>query len=87
MVGAAEEAEGDGDMKECENICEMPTLAEIEIHQSEETGKIYLEFITMFESEISTDLEYGIWYESKPLPDKALKKIIKILEKYGVEED
>ena len=62
-------------MEETENVCNMEKIATIEIRQSEQTGKKYLNFICW------NDRGYnGIWQESKEIPEDVIEKIYKILE-------
>ena len=52
--------------KENENICNLPTLAKIELHRSKETGAYYLNFI-----EWVSDWNEGIWQDQEISEDMA----------------
>ena len=47
-------------LKEKENVCGMPLIAKIEVHQSEETGEYYLNWIAWTDK-----LPIGLWVDQR----------------------
>lgn len=56
-----------------ENVCNMPTIAKIDIHKSKETGRYYAEFIQFRECNDSS--KCGVWTE-KRITKKMVQEIL-----------
>lgn len=69
---------------EDENVCNMEELGTIEIYKSEQTGKIYANFILLDGSDNS-----GIWLDTKEIfpdeLDEIKNKLLSIIAKRGEE--
>ena len=61
-------------ISETKNICNMPTLMEIKVHQSEETGKLYIDFIEW----CSDNKIHGFW-QDKSISEDQLSAFLSIL--------
>ena len=61
--------------KEKHNVCGLPKIADIEIRQSKETGKYYLNWIAWVD-----DLPIGLW-TTQPLPKSKVDKILGMLKR------
>lgn len=63
---------------EKDNICNLPLIALIEIHRSDETGNKYLNFIS-WDDNSGIGIKKGRWME-KRIFESDLIKIIKVLK-------
>ena len=59
---------------ETKNVCNMPSLMKIEVHQSEETGKLYIEFIEW----CSDNGDHGLW-QNKSITESQLYMLFTML--------
>lgn len=62
-------------MLEAENVCNMPELFTMELHQSEQTGKLYLNFISWIGS-----TEVGEWMDIE-ITSKDVENLLEIVKK------
>lgn len=63
---------------EKDNICNLPLVALIEIHRSDETGYKYLNFIS-WDDDSGIGTKKGRWTE-KRISESDLTKIVKVLK-------
>ena len=61
------------DDEETENICNMPEIATVELHRSNDTGNYYLKYLTRFDDD--DRCVSGWWRTSAPLPNETVEKI------------
>ena len=67
-------------INETENVTNMPKLAHIEIHRSEDTGNLYIHHISWMEDQsVSKIFNHGMWYDTKPISEEDVNAIIDIL--------
>lgn len=62
-------------MDETENVCNMPELFTMELHQSEQTGKLYLNFISWI-----GPTEVGEWTDIETT-SKDVENLLEIVKK------
>lgn len=62
-------------MDEPDNVCNMPELFTMELHQSEQTGKLYLNFISWI-----GPTEVGEWIDIE-ITSKDVESLIEIVKK------
>ena len=68
-------------MVETENVCNMPYLFTMELHQSEQTGKFYLNFISWI-----GPTEMGEWTEIK-VKSMDVENLLNIVKKGKIVDD
>lgn len=68
-------------MVETENVCNMPELFTMELHQSEQTGKFYLNFISWI-----GPTEAGEWTDIE-ITSKDVENLLEIVKKGKIVDD
>lgn len=59
-------------MKETNNVCNMPEVASIIIHRSDDTGRYYVEFINHGLCEVESLCKFGLWTEKRITKKKSI---------------
>ena len=66
---------------EKESVCNMPEIANINIHKSKETDKYYIDWIPL--TKMSTGK--GYWHDTREISEWEVKNVIEFLDSIGAE--
>ena len=72
---------GEAEMSETENVCNMPELFTMELHRSEQTSKLYLNFISWI-----GPTEIGNWTEIE-VKGTDVENLLNIVKKGKIIDD